>query len=831
MKRLFLTLVLLVALPLAAFAQTVETAFDKPAFENTVERAEEVLENATASDEALEQLRKQLVSFRSSAAELKEQALTKTEPVQDRLDALGAPPAEGESEAEDVAALRDQLNKELDKAKAPVKAAEDLYKQADGLITQIDELMRHRSTARLVAQNESPLDPRQITAAISALVAFNAELWAEVTANLSSENRASLRIGNLLLVAVLLAIALILLLRSRVWSRRVQAFFSRNASARTAALYGFIGSLSQLVLPAFGLFVLVQALLLLDLFDLRGYFILRSLGIAGFSLYFASWLARSLFVATSNQGPLIEIDESLTGPMKRSFLALGLMFALRAMLDAAAVGSGQSPAFLAAIPTLTFPLIVVGGIALFRIGRVLASEAQVAGKQEDGNPFLGRVATIMGNICVAAGVAGPVLAALGFDSAGNRLVFSTAASLLLITGFYIFFRLIGSLTGYTGNTATSAGDEDESQRYGALFRVAVGFIMICIALPILALIWGARVVDLQEVWLMARDGIAFGDNRISLTDFLTFVLVFSIGYTITRILQSALRTTVLPNTRLDSGGQNAIVTGTGYVGIFFAALAAITATGLDLSNLAIVAGALSVGIGFGLQTIVSNFVSGIILLIERPIKAGDWIEVGTYSGYVRKISVRSTEVETFDRASVVIPNADLISGTVTNWTHSSMAGRVRVPVGVSYGSDPRHVEKILLEVAESHPMVLLDPGPAIMFMGFGADSLDFEIRAILRDVNWMLSAKSDMNFEIFKRFSEEGIEIPFAQRDVFIKNLDDLKKYSDSSDKETPEGEDADSTPSKDDANAEEQRKHSAAAKDNEDDTVGDDGGDAPGKV
>jgi small-conductance mechanosensitive channel len=220
---------------------------------------------------------------------------------------------------------------------------------------------------------------------------------------------------------------------------------------------------------------------------------------------------------------------------------------------------------------------------------------------------------------------------------------------------------------------------------------------------------------------------------------------------------------------MDDGLKNSLSTGIGYFGFLISAALGITYAGLDLTNLALIAGALSVGIGFGLQNIVNNFVSGLVLLVERPIKIGDWIGVGSYSGFVKRISVRATELETVDRQSVVVPNAELINSAVTNWMLKDKLGRAIVSVGVSYASDECQVRDILLAVAEENPQVLSHPAPDVIFRGFGDNSLDFELRVFLKDISRVLSVSSDLRFAIRRALREAKIEIPFPQRDVHIK--------------------------------------------------------------
>jgi potassium efflux system protein len=210
------------------------------------------------------------------------------------------------------------------------------------------------------------------------------------------------------------------------------------------------------------------------------------------------------------------------------------------------------------------------------------------------------------------------------------------------------------------------------------------------------------------------------------------------------------------------------------VGIVIAAMLGVSTVGLDLTNIALIAGALSVGIGFGLQNIVNNFVSGITLLIERSIKVGDWVVVGDQGGIVKRIQVRATEIETFQCTSVIVANSAFLQEPVINRTRKDSFGRIEVPVGVAYGSDTAKVEQILLDAAKANPKVASWPEPFVLFQNFDNSSLDFELRYYCPNVFDTFPTGSELRFAIDRAFRRESIEIPFPQHDVHLKDLDRL---------------------------------------------------------
>jgi len=295
-------------------------------------------------------------------------------------------------------------------------------------------------------------------------------------------------------------------------------------------------------------------------------------------------------------------------------------------------------------------------------------------------------------------------------------------------------------------------------------------LLLWIAVALLVLrVWGAGEIN-SDILRYFTEGFEVAGVSIVPGQLLWAILALVILLTLTRWFKGRLESKWLLNTRMEHSAREALVTTFGYVAVALSVIVALSIAGIQFTNLAIIAGALSVGIGFGLQNVINNFVSGIIMLVERPVKSGDRIIVGGTEGYVERISIRTTTIRTLERADVIVPNSDLISGQVTNLTLRNTWGRITVPIGVAYGSNVERVIEILHEVANNHPEVIQGnpqlSEPYALFLSFGDSALMFELRAFIREVDRRQRVISDINRAIDAAFREEGIEIPFPQRDI-----------------------------------------------------------------
>ena len=294
-------------------------------------------------------------------------------------------------------------------------------------------------------------------------------------------------------------------------------------------------------------------------------------------------------------------------------------------------------------------------------------------------------------------------------------------------------------------------------------------------LIVIAAILGLYIYFYPEMLTKMWAGLtAYSDetgSKITFEALFQAVLFFLCATYIVRRFKKVLENYLLAKLKMDTGIKHTIVTLMNYGIWIFISLMTLSILGIQLKNLAILFGALSVGIGFGLQNIVNNFVSGIIILFERPIKEGDWVVINNQEGIVRHVRIRATELETFDNASILIPNADILSGQVINWTHANLNGRVVVPLSVAYGTDLQKASRVLVDIAKSEPRLLANPAPYVWITKFADSGIELELRGVTGDVLSKGAIRSDLMIEISKVFEQEGIEIPFPQQVVHLKDV------------------------------------------------------------
>lgn len=681
-----------------------------------------------------------------------------------RIEVLGPPPAQGQpAEPAIVSSERDALSSEKAQINAVVASAQNLSVRLNGLVDKIAEMRSELFRSLLTKHYEltDALSPQAFSDAHDQLTG----LYMAVSSWLSFAFKFKFQA---ILAATLMALALaaVLLIGGR---RLFGGIFEADPSVEEPS---YLSRLSvafwSTLLPTAALSAFfVSAVFFFNYYSVLrgdiGTFLNALLSVIGM-VFCVNRLTNAALEPRLPNWRLIPVE---TGPAR---WLVGLTTAMAIVLGFnyfLSVVNEKMGSPLSLTIARSFVATIIVGVILILMGLLRPFRAK-DGSWRPWPTWLRFLAIGLGLLTIAAAILGYIGMAL-FVS-----IQVVVTGTILVTAYIGFLsaRAIGEEGGFADTSvgrwlAENSSYEDTAlDQLGLVVSIAINLMIVLVFLPLILLSWGFQPGDIEAWALKLATGVQIGSVTISFLGILTGIVVFVIGYFLTRWFQGWLDGSVMARGKVDAGVRNSIRLGVGYAGVALAALVGISAAGIDLSNLALVAGALSLGIGFGLQNVVSNFVSGLILLAERPFKVGDWIVAGDTSGTVRKISVRATEIETFQRQSVILPNSNLINNAVGNWTHRNKLGRIDIKVGVVYGTDVKRVHAILLDIARTHPMVLKNPEPFVLFANFGPAALEFEIRVFVADVMNGSVVQNDIRFAILDMFAEEHIEIPSTPRAV-----------------------------------------------------------------
>jgi len=735
-----------------------ETA--EPPSLDSIKSSLDEIESSVGSDEitaeALATFRETLNTATDALRAKIDELEPRTREAEERLKQLGPAPAKDAApESADIAKEREELTKQFSELDGELKQARVLSLRVDQLSDRVSQKRHSLYASELFARSPSVLDPFFWLETFQALPKEVRTAKALLETWFSERgDRARWTAGVLILVGVIaLAIGL-----TRWWFPRFVAHPTDTPSAKAwAALWVFVWFAARTPLAAGAALLAFEALgLLTTRLEQIGEGLVAGIAAATFG----HGVARGLLAPREPERRLVQEDDAtaLSNHLVWSARALGVLVVLQVVhktLFAPLIITVATNAAFAAVTAAFLTHLVI------RLGQIKKDRGEALLAASWAHP-LGLLMAVLISLALVAGYAG-LAAFVALRVIVAAAVFGALYLLMVIT--QTLLATVGEQTAKGQTLAASLGVSARTIGFGgALLSAAIRVILILAAFLLIIGPWEVSTADLFDTIRNIPFGFKIGEIHLSFETLLTAAVVFLLLLIVTRIVQRWLETELLPRTRLEPSLQLSIVTIFGYVGAIIAIIVALTGLGFDLQKITLIAGALSVGIGFGLQSIVSNFVSGLILLTERPIRVGDSIVVKGEEGWVRRVRVRATEIETFDRASVIIPNSEFITGVVKNWTRTNTLGRIVIKVVVAYESDPVQVREILTDIARAHPQIVQSPPPGAFLLGFGLglahSALEFELRCVVADVEKALSVRSDLHYAIIKRFREAGIAIP-----------------------------------------------------------------------
>ncbi len=742
------------------------------------EQREAALRGRELSDGELQGLRGGVDGLIDRARVLVDEAAPPLEAARARLQQLGDKPEEGAPpESPELQADRRAREAAVAEFDETQRIGRAVMLQGQQVVAQISDRRRTLFARSLFRQSQSLASPglwydvarvmpRELTALNRVFTDWGERIAREATA------------PALALLALAMMGATLL-----HWGRHrlVPRLVNRDAGANPSPLTRHVAALQVLVLGT--LPAAVASLLIFAALDGAGFLPVRVRPIAGTALAGLAFVAFVIALAEALLAPGREVWRivrmSDVGARRVTRIAVALAW----IITAGKVIEAVNAAIAAALPLTVMArglfaaaaaLVLAAGLRRFAVGAI--EDEACLGPYVPDSTWSGPL-RILGWSAVGALAIALVTGYVAFAAfLVDQLAWITIlAALLFLSVRLVDVMLVRSLRDPT--RLSSALQANTGLRRRSLQQIAVvvdgvARVVLILAAALLALApWGVESRDLLSSMRAAFFGVQVGDITISLAGIVVALLIFGLGIAATRIVQRWLETAFLPATDLDAGLRNSIKTAFGYLGFFIAAALALSSLGLGLERIALVAGALSVGIGFGLQSIVNNFVSGLILLWERPIRVGDLIVVGDGEGYVRKISVRSTEIETFDRSTIIVPNSNLISGVVRNRVRGDRTGRVVLPVSVLRNQDPVRAAELLAACAADHPDLLKEPASRVNFKKIGDTWLEFDLIAFVADVDNQARVHSELNFAVFKRLTDEGFIPPMGPPSLNVGGL------------------------------------------------------------